>query len=1098
MPTNQGQRTKKSKLLEKPTRVPSVQLERKAHAIRDYVAHLSQRPDLSEYARGVAFVQLLKDLLIDADPQFLQDYLAGMEHPLAGPKTALYNRGRVDALYGNLIIEFKRSLSKSLSEAEEQIKKYLALLYCNPEERVRPFIGMATDGIQFVTYAPRLKPDVAQPTPGDVQLVEIEKANFDSLSPEEAYYWLDRYFVRKTGLLAPRTESIVNDFGPSSGSFIHAMNVLDGVWKHVADDTESQVFYQSWQKYLRITYGALIAEQELFLRHTYLATLAKIMVWIRLTGATEPPMEPELRSILNGHYFGQRGIQNFLEEDFFAWLARDAAWPQTQTLGRRLLLQLATYNLRELSEDVMKGLYEKLVDPKDRHDLGEYYTPDWLAAMIVRERLKENPRASVLDPACGSGTFLYQTILYKREHLGDSVKTLKHIEESVVGIDIHPLAVIVAKTIYLLGLGDLLQHRTVRIRIPVYLADSIKPPVQHVRQKRGDHETRQMTFGTYGVTLNGDVVNLPEDLALDDQLYDSAIELCREYAESTADRPLPTKDELANFLKRSQTNLARSAFWVDSLYELFQILRKKIRERKDTIWAFVLKNVFKPLLLKSKFDILVGNPPWLTYKDIERGEYQSYLKDLIVHEYKLCSSKLGFLTQLELGTLFFVRSADFYLKSEGGIGFVLPRSIFSADQHAHLRSSSYRHPLNMEEIWDLENVTPLFRVPSCVILACKDAQKQGARVGQIAGRVLSGVLSKKNASLEEAEGALKAEKKTLWVVKRGKRTHLSLEREEPSGEHSPYLSKFIQGAVIYPRSLWFVHLLSNSKFGIDTRKPLVETAPDAVKKAKKPYQDLKMSGTVEAEFLYGTLLSTDLIPFGFSRLRMVVLPILRDSPRLRLLKSEDARRDGFLGLADWLATAEEYWAAIRGDKAQKEGGVTERLDYIHQLTKQQRKTFSVVYPGSATNLCATVFQNNRQYVDAFSPSVPLVQFIAHGETYYCDTDDEEEAVYLSAFLNSSFVNARLKPMQARGLFGPRHIHKKPLEMPIPAFGSSEELHKSLAELGRQCHVETQQFVAQLTDREKFGSVGKLRGLVRQRLSGHLSQIDEIVKILLSV
>ena len=214
--------------------MPSVQLERKAHAIRDYVGHLTQRPDLSEYARGVAFVQLLKDLLIDADPQFLQDYLGGMEHSLAGPKTALYNRGRVDALYGNLIIEFKRSLAKSLPEAEEQIRKYLALLYCHAEERARPFIGMATDGIQFVTYAPRLRPDVAEPTPGDIQLVEIEKANFESLSPEETFYWLDRYFVRKTGLLAPRTESIVKDFGPTSGSFVHAMNLLDTVWRLVA------------------------------------------------------------------------------------------------------------------------------------------------------------------------------------------------------------------------------------------------------------------------------------------------------------------------------------------------------------------------------------------------------------------------------------------------------------------------------------------------------------------------------------------------------------------------------------------------------------------------------------------------------------------------------------------------------------------------------------------------------------------------------------------------------------------------------------------------------------------------------------------------
>ncbi len=117
----------------------------------------------------------------------------------------------------------------------------------------------------------------------------------------------------------------MDDFGPASGSFTHAMNVLDGLWKSVEKDSESQIFYESWQKYLRITYGGPVAEAEPFLRHTYLATLAKLIVWVRLTGATEPPDDKQLRTILNGQYFSQRGIQNFPEEDFFAWVARDAA-----------------------------------------------------------------------------------------------------------------------------------------------------------------------------------------------------------------------------------------------------------------------------------------------------------------------------------------------------------------------------------------------------------------------------------------------------------------------------------------------------------------------------------------------------------------------------------------------------------------------------------------------------------------------------------------------------------------------------------------------------------------------------------------------------
>jgi hypothetical protein len=302
--------------------MPSIQIERKAEVIRRYLSHVSQRTELSEYARGVAFVQLLSDLLLEASPQFLQDYLQGMEHSLAGPKTALYNRGRVDALFGNLVIEFKRNLGKSLDDACAQLRRYLAILLIREDERQRPFIAIATDGIQLVAYSPRFDPNKENLGPEDIELKESERADLGSLSPEEAYYWLDRYFTRQTGPIAPRTKQIVSDFGPTSNSFNQAMNVLSGVWKSVESDSESQVFYDSWQKYLRITYGGPVAEAELFLRHTYLATLAKLMVWVRLTGATEPPGDKELRTVLNGQYFSQRGIQNFLEEDFFAWVSR--------------------------------------------------------------------------------------------------------------------------------------------------------------------------------------------------------------------------------------------------------------------------------------------------------------------------------------------------------------------------------------------------------------------------------------------------------------------------------------------------------------------------------------------------------------------------------------------------------------------------------------------------------------------------------------------------------------------------------------------------------------------------------------------------------
>jgi hypothetical protein len=1083
MPKNQRRRTKRSRLWERPTRFPSVELEKRARAVREYVRFLTEvQPGLKEPARRTFFPRLCEELGIDAGPEFLENYLAGLDYPVSDLGTGLYNRGSVDALYGNLVIEFKRSLSKSLlKEAENQLKRYLALLYSNPEDRNRPFIAMATDGIQFVVYAPRINPDVAQAAPEGIQLVEIERANFGSMSPDEVFYWLDRYFARQAGPLSPTTESIVRDFGPASPSFFHAMDVLDAVWDHVAGDTESQVFYDSWQKYLRITYGSRVGEKELFLRHTYLATLAKIMVWLRLTGSTEPPNEPQLRSILNGQYFVQLGIRNFLEEDFFAWIARGAAWPRTQTLGRRLLHQLRTYNLRELSEDVMKGLYEKLVDPKDRHDLGEYYTPDWLAALIVWECLKSNPEASVLDPACGSGTFLYQAIRYKRQQLGDSAKTLKHIEENVVGMDIHPLAVIVAKTIYLLGLGDLLEKRGKAIRVPVYLADSVNPPQEKVRKKRVEAQADlEFPNPLYGVPLDGDEAEFPEDLALNRELYDRGIELCAEYAASTAGYTTPSEEEFVNYLRLREPALLQNGVWRASLYQLFRVLRAKIQQRKDTIWAFVLKNFFKPLLMRKRFDVVVGNPPWLSYRYVEKGSYQKFLKKEITQQYRLLTGRPELLTHMELGTLFFVRSADLYLREGGRIGFVLPKSIFVADQHHALREGSHKAPVRLTQVWDLEGVRPLFTVPAAVAFGENSPQKTS---WPLKGRVFSGELRAKNIPLEEAERKLSERQTQYWLSVRGTRSYLSEKKEKPVAERSPYAEKFAEGATIVPRSFWFVEVHKSAGLGVDPARPFVKTDPRAIAAAKDRYRDVRLEGNVEAEFLYQTLLSTDLVPFTHLPFRTVVLPIRWRGDGYELLTPRQARQEGYLGLAEWLERCEAIWREKRGEKAQRET-IYDWLDYRKKLTQQRRKRYTVVYPDVNRLMLASVLENGGEHTG------PFHRVLVDCTCLYSDFDEEEEAYYLAAVLNSTRVDTLLQPFRRQQQVGHPHVMKKVWELRIPSFNPELPEHSHLASLGRSCRDLAEAFLVK--EEGEGNCIAPLRRKLRDRLRAQIAEIDRLV------
>jgi hypothetical protein len=129
----------------------------------------------------------------------------------------------------------------------------------------------------------------------------------------------------------------------------------------------------------------------------------------------------------------------------------------TAPATRRLVQQLLNYDLPALSEDILKTVYQELVDPATRRDLSEFYIPDWPAERMLRQTLTSNPKQTVLDPACGSGTFLYTAARRKRQALGNSPATLDHIVQTITGIDVHPLAAIVPGTNFLLGLRDLLK-----------------------------------------------------------------------------------------------------------------------------------------------------------------------------------------------------------------------------------------------------------------------------------------------------------------------------------------------------------------------------------------------------------------------------------------------------------------------------------------------------------------------------------------------------------------------------------------------------------------------------------------------------------------
>src|SRR5690606_38868976 len=123
-------------------------------------------------------------------------------------------------------------------------------------------------------------------------------------------------------------------------------------------------------------------------------------------------------------YFEAARIKGFVEEAVFSWysdISLSAGGRTAICAGiRSFLTQLSLYRMDDLSaarsKDVLKAFYQALVPETLRKALGEFYTPDWLVDVACdRADVSDWYNARVLDPTCGSGSFLLEFIRRKRK-----------------------------------------------------------------------------------------------------------------------------------------------------------------------------------------------------------------------------------------------------------------------------------------------------------------------------------------------------------------------------------------------------------------------------------------------------------------------------------------------------------------------------------------------------------------------------------------------------------------------------------------------------------------------------------------------------------
>jgi SAM-dependent methyltransferase len=654
--------------------------------------------------------------------------------------------GFVDSVYDRVIIEYKNPNSvggrlgptlesPGTKKVLDQIKSRFADLNAQHGQPLTSLFGVGMDGRYFVFVRFRNGQwSVQDPVP---------------VTQHSAERFLRALFNLGTKGKAFTPSDLAQDFGADGeiasaairslyDALLETQNpkalILFNEWKiHFSEVCGYDVDEPS-EKIIRLaeSYGlaskGVKAANLLFSLHTYYALFMKLLAAELVSSVHQLPggtplrkmmqavtsakMRRELEDLEAGSVFRHFNITNFLEGDLFAWYIQ--AWsPAMDGWIRSLVSKLDSYNPGTLSEDpaesrdLLKKLYHQLFPRSVRHDLGEYYTPDWLADHLLNKLAYDgNPDIRLLDPACGSGTFLVMAIARIRKWYEENRESCSFDEEglcrkilaNVIGFDLNPLAVMAARTNYLIAIRDLVGHMD-GVEIPIYLCDAIMTPSEHgglfagALDKARDLKTAAGTF-----IIPTEIAQTQAHIAR----YAELLEEC------VRDKYAP--EEFILRCKEEKLSVKENLLHTD----LFTQLVKLDAERRNGVWARIIKNAFAPLFT-PQVDFIVGNPPWVNWEslpDMYRKSTAKLWTQYDLFRQKGLNARLGGAKD-DISILMTYVCHDAYLKPSGKLGFVITQSVFKTKGGGEgFRGFRYTRTGNAEthmaplEVEDLSSLQP--------------------------------------------------------------------------------------------------------------------------------------------------------------------------------------------------------------------------------------------------------------------------------------------------------------------------------------------------------------------------------------------------------
>ena len=964
---------------------------------------LGRRLAARDEARTEATVQSDLHALLLAAPLELEERDL-IEIVLEQPAGA---RRRIDVEAGLCVFEVKRDLRRGnvRADAVDQLAGYVV---SRTRDMAQRYVGVLTDGAEWTLF----------------HLVNEELAPVSTFMLDSARPQIDALCVWLEGVLAtvehivPTPTEIERRLGASSPAYALEAAEIRKLFERGRTAHGVRLKRELWARLLTTAFGTGFPNSdELFIDHTLLVVTAEVIAHA-VMGFDIRAQDVTPATILSGALFAQSQVGGVVDSDFFDWILDVEGG---EDFVRALTRRLTRFAWRDVEHDVLKVLYESVISSAQRKDLGEYYTPDWLAEQVIEAAITDPLQNRVLDPACGSGTFLFHAVRHYLDAATnngvDLANALVGVTDHVYGMDIHPVAVTFARVTYLLAIGSekLSSPDRPPLSVPVYLGDSIQ-----WGQQRTLFSDNAIVIATSGSgELWGTELRFPSTVVNEAQRFDR---LVSELADLAAGRqrgsPIPS---LTGVMRRYSISRTDGA----TIQESFETMCRLHDNGADHIWGYYVRNLARPFWLsraENHVDVLVGNPPWLSFR---------FMTAQMQTEFRTLSEERGLwagaavATNQDLSALFVLKAIERYLRPSGRFAFVMPWATLRGRQFAGFRRGLFalREQLSLrlrfERPWDLHQVKPpFFPVPACVVHGERSESEHQPIPADV--EIWSGRLPRTNISWEQASAHIT---RADGAVHRAATVAV--------GVRSTYHERFTQGATVVPRVLFVVDELPAGPLGSGVGRIHVRSRRSATE--KKPWKLLPpLEGRVDRQFVRAMHVGDTVLPYRILDARQAVIPC--DGRQLISTPEQLAMHPG---LDDWWRRADAIWTENR---------TTERLTLLARLDYQRGLSVQLPFAPDAVRV---VYSKSGMYLAAAIVRDDAV--IDHG-LYWGTVSSLQEGRYLEAILNSDEMTTRVRPLQARGQHNPRHFDKYVWQVPIPAFDCSDERHLRLASLAEQAEA----------------------------------------------